>query len=921
MTFKNKMKTELVCKLATPEPYQIDKEKGIKKMAITSHHACGNAPHFKKSLLAVILAALYSAGAQAQQEPAETVAKEDKAAEVEIIEVRAQATGTLVRGSTPVGTNVIGFSEKDVEVIGVPDSNELLAQIPQVSSTFNSRPTMATDIGQGMPMPKLRDIGTGGGSTTLLLLNGMRMPGSGIIQTVPNAAAIPPSAIGNVEIVLDGGSSIYGSDAIAGVVNFITTDKFDGTEVSIEGGTGDSFSAATYNLTTGTDWDSGSAVFSLYHARNDSVYGQDRSFISGDTSAMGGADYRTSQCAAGNIVANGINYKMDTGSQGTNFCDPNDGITYVPAEDKTTFYVSAIQEVSENALLDVVAYYSRWNVGITGDATNGLTDTGVTGTITSANPFFSPVAGESSQQVSFDFSPVNGPGAQNGSEFDAFAFIPELTIDLPDDWRLKAAYGFGHATTFGYERGVNQAALADALASTSSTSALNPYDLTATAPSVLNSILDYYGTYGDATQSHHQLRMTLDGTAFTLPAGDVLTAFGAEYFSQDYEVAFGGGAANALQLVNTEADRNVKSVFTEVVVPVLDSEVGSVDFTASLRYDKYNDVGDTTNPKVGVDYAPTDNLRLRAQWGTSFQAPSLADSGAAVDTRAIVNPVSPWRAGDSPDSDFNRGTILLAGGSDGMKPEESESHSIGFDWEPEFADKLNISMTYFNVDYSSAINLAPFWTPSVYFNTPGYAAYYTLNPTLEQVQAATAGFRIDGMPVEALFQDGNTPYMLADARRYNMTATKLSGLDFDINKAWGTDFGRVTAGVAGSYTLDRKVQPVQGSPYEDELNTDTRGRYNAVAFAGIQVDEFTGNLRILHSDGWENASASLDSLTTVNLFASYGLGQVANFEDVLITFNVDNVLDEEPPFFNDPNGFLTGSVLGRVFYLGVKVRM
>lgn len=872
---------------------------------------------FRPTCLATLIAASLSGAVYAQE------ADDDKSKEqaVETIEVRGAATGTLIRGATPVGTNVVGLGSDDVALIGVPDSNELLAQIPQMTSTFNSRPTMATDIGQGMPMPKLRDIGTGGGSTTLVLLNGLRLPGSGIIQTVPNAASIPPSVINSLEIVMDGGSSIYGSDAIAGVVNFITKRPEDGVTLNVEGGFGDSFTAGNINLTGGTTWDGGAAMISLYHAQNSDVLGKDRDFITADNTAKGGSDYRTRQCSPGNITVDGVSYKMDTMTAGSNVCDPNDGISYVPKEQKDTIFLTLDQDLSDRVFLNLVTYYSEWSVDITGDATNALTDLGASGTITSDNPYFSAIGDETSQYVEFDFSDIIGPGAKNKSEFSAFSFMPEITVELPNYWRLKAAYSFGYAKTDGQETGVNSTAIATALAGTTTSTALNPYDVTQTDADVLTDILSYFGTLGHATQKHHQFRVTADGAVFSLPAGEVMLAVGAEYFTQDYDVAFGGGASDALQMVTTSASRNVRSVFSEVVAPIMDSSAGSVDFTASLRYDKYNDVGSTTNPKIGLDYAPTDNLRIRAQWGTSFQAPSLADSGAAVDTRAITLPISPFLAPDASGTDFFRGTIILAGGSDGLKPEESESYSIGFDWTPEFSDDLNISMTYFNVDYLSAISLAPFYIPSVLFTTEGYTDYYTLNPTLEEAQAATAGFRIDGQSIESLYENGGSAYAIFDARRYNMTATKLSGIDFDVNKKWKTDFGSVHAGVSGSYTLDRTFQPVQGAAYQDEKGTDERGDYNVVATVGAQYNNLVGNVRILHSDGWKNDSAAADSLTTVNVFASYDLGKNDYVEQAQVTVNIDNLFDEDAVYYNDANGFISGSVLGRVIYLGLNLKM
>ena len=154
-----------------------------------------------------------------------------------------------------------------------------------------------------------------------------------------------------------------------------------------------------------------------------------------------------------------------------------------------------------------------------------------------------------------------------------------------------------------------------------------------------------------------------------------------------------------------------------------------------------------------------------------------------------------------------------------------------------------------------------------------------------------------------------------------MTATRLSGLDFDIQKSWLVDLGKISAGVSGTYTLKREAQAVEGDVYADELETGTFGKFNVVASVGLSTEKTNSMVRILHSDGWENAFASLDSLTTVNVFTSYSLGEMGSFDNVDITMNIDNLFDEEAPYFDDANGFDGGNVIGRVFYIGVKAKM
>jgi outer membrane receptor for ferrienterochelin and colicin len=141
-------------------------------------------------------------------------------------------TGTLIRGEVPVGTNVVSVSTKDIEPSSATTVAELLTDVPQFDS-FNA----LNMIGGGGNFfttirPNLRGLpGSGGTSATLLLIDGHRMVGMGISSTTPDADFVPPGIIERIEIMPDGGSAIYGSDAVAGVVNFITKKRFDGVNV------------------------------------------------------------------------------------------------------------------------------------------------------------------------------------------------------------------------------------------------------------------------------------------------------------------------------------------------------------------------------------------------------------------------------------------------------------------------------------------------------------------------------------------------------------------------------------------------------------------------------------------------------------------------------------------------------------------
>ncbi|RZA19362.1 MAG: Plug domain-containing protein, partial [Proteobacteria bacterium] len=135
---------------------------------------------------------------------------DDESAEVIVV------TGTLLRGTAPGGTQAITVGAEEIAATGAANPSQLLARIPQAGA-FNTDPAVRGQSGTAISInrPTLRNLGNAAASSssTLLLLDNHRLPGMGITQTGPDVDAIPTGAIERVEIVLDGGSSTYGSDA------------------------------------------------------------------------------------------------------------------------------------------------------------------------------------------------------------------------------------------------------------------------------------------------------------------------------------------------------------------------------------------------------------------------------------------------------------------------------------------------------------------------------------------------------------------------------------------------------------------------------------------------------------------------------------------------------------------------------------
>ena len=294
-------------------------------------------------------------------------------------------TGTLLRGIAPTGTNLIAVSQADVEASGAVSTNDLIAKIPQLSN-FNTVPVGTSNFGQPIAQTNIRGLGASGGTTTLVLLDGHRLVGAGILQTYADPSIIPPGVIERVEVVPDGGSAIYGSDAIGGVINFITRKHFEGVEVTSRYGFADDFKTTDTNITAGHDWGSGSALISYAYAWHDDVLGGERGYYTNNLTAHGGPDNRATNCSPGTIVANGVSYALPGLAANTaNRCDQTDYTDIFPREQRQSVFATLNQTITDSLTLTIQGYWSLRNTETADRSTELL---GASGTHQFDQPLF-----------------------------------------------------------------------------------------------------------------------------------------------------------------------------------------------------------------------------------------------------------------------------------------------------------------------------------------------------------------------------------------------------------------------------------------------------------------------------------------------------------------------------------------------------
>jgi iron complex outermembrane receptor protein len=826
-------------------------------------------------------------------------------------------TGTQLRGIAPVGTNVVSVSEQEIIATGAPSANDILTKIPQVSSAFLSTPTTALDAGLALIRPNIRNLGASGTSTTLVIIDGHRVVGAGALQSTPDPDVIPPGVLERIDIVPDGGSSIYGSDAIGGVINYISKRRFDGLEVSGRTGFADDYQPSDVNVTAGKDWGSGSGYVSYAWAHNDSILGKDRDYLRQVTPNSG-------YCGAGTILANGTTYAntgTNTGSltPGTmTSCDTTDEVSLWPEQTRHNVFGSLNQEITDSVTLDVRGYYARRELTLS----PGLDARDLA--ITAANPFFDPIAGETSQTVRTNFLGVIDQHATN--TLTSYGVTPTLTVALGENWQLRALANFGRSETE-----VSSATVNVPVAQTT----LNPYDLRSNSAAALSAASLHNLVVGEQKLSNY--RAILDGSVIQLPGGDVRLAIGAEYMKENHDSHNGVTAFGAEGTTPTvRLDRDIESVFAEIAVPIVGtgnaiSGVHSLTFSASGRYDDYSDVGGTFNPNLGVTYEPLDWIKVRGNWGKSFNAPSLVDktgtevAGGIFSFALPYGQTAPW-------------AIAIAGNSGtDMEPQTATTYSIGADFQPPMVPGLTLSATYYNIDLKKVIGLlagqpySPELEPFLRDNVPcaqaaGELAGVSPFPPLVPV-ALTCLFS----PTTAVF----------DWRVQNLGEIKTDGIDFNVSYDRSVGFGLIYAGLGGTYTLNRDRALVPGAPFVEYLDNPGTSRLSLILTAGAQVGNFNASASLNHRGGYDidpvvaanpsnpfpEEQNHVDSFTTVDLFFNYKLPEAWVHQDLNLSLNVTNLFNEDPPFYSGgcfspaSCGFTNGSTLGRLIQLGLRIKL
>ncbi|HEL3179127.1 TPA: TonB-dependent receptor [Stenotrophomonas maltophilia] len=593
---------------------------------------------------------------------------------------RIEITGSRIRqASVETAQPVIALSRADIDKKGYVNVADILQDIPAAGAPSMSRASSLTssrDFG-GMYV-SLRNLGP---ERSLVLIDGRRMGVSA--GGYSDLASIPSAIVERVEVLTDGASALYGSDAIAGVVNIITRRNFDGGQASAyvgQYGEGDG-QKRSYSATFGKTFDRGWFSIGAERTKEEEVLGKDREFSRYPNGPRHPNDGLNGNTPWGYVAVGGKNLTVGPGgdpSKAGNFHapDPADGantksnMSLQTGLERTSVFANGGFSITDDLRIVADALYSKREsikhlAGYPYSVSAAQARSGSRAALSKDSAF-----NLWGQDVLFAHRTEELPrGTENNLETKRASIGLEGSFETGSrywDWNVSYMYNRNEGERIGtgsmYQPHVNLAvgpSFMDGDVARCGTpgaviAGCVPWNPAApmgyTGPGSLSNqdVQDYLFTrFVDKMQSTTKVASgNISGSLFTLPAGDILAALGVEHRSEeasytpDAKVQKGEIAGTSGQ--PTRGNYSLNEVYLELQVPLLADLPFARELSLDVagRYSDYNNFGSTTNSKFGLKWKPIDSLLVRATYGTGFRAPTVDDLyGGTVSSRdAFTDP-------------------------------------------------------------------------------------------------------------------------------------------------------------------------------------------------------------------------------------------------------------------------------------------
>ena len=869
---------------------------------------------------------------------------------------RVEITGSSIKriqaeGALPV--QVINRAE--IERAGIVSAEQLVMRI---TANGTGADNLSSNVGiqlgttdrnnNGNSSANLRGLGA---NSTLVLLNGRRVSTHGAKGNAVDLNSIPLAAVDRVEVLKDGASAIYGTDAIGGVINFILRKDYAGFEASAfvdatQAGGGNVYRASLLGGIGNLATDRYNFMASLTHDKQEKLGGYgERSFANGYQPARGlspdttGTPFATQTGAAGTAL--GATYTLpSTGTQTynrANLLSFQGACDSVPTMSQYQAALWASPGFGRACAFD----YGGAEVLIQPVERTNLVSRGTFAISNDHSVFAEVTASRSKAKKDFEPYQITTTGGLAGAQYpvggpyyqDLSAFVPTFnnTLKIAYRWRCDLCGNRAIETTtdayrlllgaegvilgnWDYKVGASTAGsradsllvggyyYTDVLNSALGSGLINPWLLPGQQQTAAGKALlaagDASGTtlFGGKAKLL-QLDGTLSGEIMKLPAGALAVAGGFDLRQESYQFSDGSVTTRPINAapfdpVFPKAKRDITAFFAEVAVPI----IKGMEATLAVRNDRYSDFGNTTNPKVSLKWTPLDQLLLRGSYNTGFRAPSFFQLfGATTESQIPGNIADPvlCPAGNVAGADLTVCAIrpnARQGGNPDLKPETSKQWTIGFVASP--TTWLSFSADLWEIKRTDLIyELTPQQVVANYTTFPG------------NLQRG-ANNRLDGLG----------GYIRAGFVNADGDITR--GVDLNARANGKVAQGTWVVNLDGTYLDSHRSRIFSSQPYVEAVgkwsSRDLFVRWKHQASFTYSTGPWSGTLTQGFTAGYKDEvpvgtvpagfNPDVKSYTLYDLSLTY-----TGIKNLTVTGGVKNLLDTDPPFTAHNLDFAAGA--------------
>jgi iron complex outermembrane recepter protein len=898
-------------------------------------------------------------------------------------------TGSRIRRADLEGFNPVSVIDRSmIDTQSQVSVGDLLQRMPYSAGAAVN--TGVNNGGSGAVNFSLRGLGS---QRTLVLVNGRRVVPSGLgANSVVDLNNIPPAMIERIEVLKDGASSVYGSDAVAGVVNIITRQDYQGAQLNVTSGVTSERDGEqnTVDFNLGTASEKGSFVVSGYYTNQKPIWAGDREYSQEEIwyhpywdptgQAPGGSSAVPwgRHVSPASVGGDGVAYTRGPEFGGWRpYNGATDPYNYAPANYTQTpnerwgFSAfgsyklgdfGAITNVQANA--EVMFTHRASQRLIAPEPLAPLAFFGTPAPYSNLNHYnilYGPkhrVTGETMILTDWRRRMVETGGRDQVHETNTH----QLTLSLEGDvgrwyWDMSAFYGENDASVldigyFQLERVAEAVgptfmdASGALFCSTDGTAAgiingcvpLNVFGQPGGANQVTAEMLQYIsGNYVSMTQGGNDMKgvtFNLSGPVMDLPAGELGMAVGVERravsgFSQPDSLQL-LGVSTAGSSLATAGSYNVQEAYVEFAVPLLSgmSGVDMLELSVASRYSDYNTFGSTTNSKLGLRWTVNDELTLRTTVSEAFRAPSVPELYAGQSTGypqasdpCASNPTQFCVADGVPAGGYNNAGLIqlptLYGGSSALLPEQADTFTAGFVYQPGFVQGLSVTLDYWKTEVDGAVSTLG---PQLILDScqqsgqycqfidrwgPGSGAEVGDVRLIRNLNVNVGGVKASGVDLST---------------RYALDTNGYGNFDFGLDVVHLTRYDKRLADGTVIPHAGRFEDNHDGNFPEWRWNFMTNWSYNAwsASYTARYIGEAVEPLnKWFHVGGEEN---TVKKQLLHNIQASYDLERF----NTRLTLGIDNITDEQPPYaysgFNDNTDPRTYETRGRYYYGRVSFR-